>query len=305
MDRRCFLAALVIAMLLPDVPALRHQSGPAAFGSPGAQGSGRVSVRVQPPARVDVVLFSANAAGRVLTTTNQKGEGTIEAAAVVTLGRLDVIEETCGARRRVLLVAPNEKPAAERSCSRRSIGSFASATDNTLEINLFTPLPRPVAIPEPPANQPLAAAGRATPPPAREQPAQKPVTAAGVGCPAGAALIGPKLDLPSGGAAFEEAASLSECTYKGIVDTNAWRYFKVSLAIGQTLKVIARSRDTTAYPQSLHLRLHGPNGGQVGAGSMDRASSILEMTYTAKEAGFAYLAIWGVARDAAFQISLQ
>jgi hypothetical protein len=259
---------------------------------------------VQPPAAVDVVLFSADATGRVLTTTNQKGEGTIDAAALSRLGRLDVIEETCGARRRVLLVAPNGRGADDRSCSRRSIGSFSSATDKTLAVDLFTPLPRPVAIPDAPAAQPVAVAPRPAPTPAPQSSPQKPVAAAGVACPAGAGLIGPKLDLPSGGATFEEAMSLSACTYTGLADVKEWRYFKVSLATGQALKVIARSRDTSASA-GLYLRMHGPNGGRVGEVSTEQPSAILEMTYTAKEAGFAYLAIWGVARDTAFQIAVQ
>jgi hypothetical protein len=153
-------------------------------------------------------------------------------------------------------------------------------------------LDRPPTIPDPPT-------------PAQAQPAQKPVTAGATACPAGAGLIGPKLDLPPGGNTFEEAPLLIPCTYKGLEDPKGWTYFKVSLVSGQTLKVTARTRDSNVWPRSLWVRLHGSNGGQVGENSTQGASAILEIGYTVKEPGFAYLAVADVVRDVAFQISIQ
>jgi hypothetical protein len=150
-------------------------------------------------------------------------------------------------------------------------------------------LDRPPTIPDPPT-------------PAQAQPAQKPVTAGATACPAGAGLIGPKLDLPSGGASFEEAVLLSACTYRGLEDSEGWKYFKMSLGSGQTLKVTARTRDSNGW---LNLRLHGPNGGSAGEKGTPYASAILELAYKATESGFAYLAVSGAVRVAAFQISVQ
>ena len=141
------------------------------------------------------------------------------------------------------------------------------------------------------------------PPPAQAPPAQKPATAGATACPAGAGLVGPKLDLPSGGRSFEEAVLLSACTYKGLEDTKGWEYFKVSLASGQTLTVTARTRD--GMGGYLSLRLHGPDGGQIGERYTDGASTILALAYKAAEPGFAYPAVSGLVRDGAFQISIK
>lgn len=165
-------------------------------------------------------------------------------------------------------------------------------------------LSRPPLIPEPPAPAPVQPAGAQTPTGrGAAQPAQKPATAGNAACPAGAGLIGPKLDLPPGGNTFEEAVLLSPCTYKGLEDAKGWMYFKVSIASGQTLKVTARTRD--ANKGYLSLRLHGPNGGQIGEKYTDGSSTILEMSYKAAATVFAYPAVTGSVRDGAFQISIE
>ena len=294
MHQRSQQCTLVAAMVLMWAP-VRAQSAPS------------VPVNVQPAGAVQIVLVSSNAAEKVLTTTDQKGQGSIDGVVLAALGRLEVIEESCGPRKRVLLVASNGKVAAGAGCSTRPIGTFASGTDRTLKAELFTPLPRPAAIPDPaqakPSTPPTQPAERA---PSSQKPTA-PVTSALAGsCPPGAGLVGSKLDLPVGGDTFETATLLSPCVYKGLEDANAWKYFKVSIASGQTLKVTARSRDSNfAYPRFLYLRLHGPNGGRVGENSTADPSTIIELEYKATESGFAYLAVADVVRDVAFQISTQ
>jgi hypothetical protein len=120
-------------------------------------------------------------------------------------------------------------------------------------------------------------------------------------------MVGPKLDLPPGGNTFEEAVLLSAWTYRGLADTEerSWKYFRLSVAKEQTLKVSARTRDTRSHPSHLHLRLHGPNGGRVGETSSGEPSTILELEYKVTESGFAYLAVADVVNGAAFQISIQ
>ena len=119
-------------------------------------------------------------------------------------------------------------------------------------------------------------------------------------------MIGPKLDLPPGGNAFEDAPLLSQCVFKGLQDVEkGWQYYKLSVEKGQTLKVAARIRDSGFnYPNKLWLRLHGPRGGQVGEKSVGEASTIFEMEYKAAESGFAYVAISGIVRDAAFEFAI-
>jgi len=295
MYQRSQHCALVAAMVLVGAP-VRAQSAPS------------VPVNVQPAGAVQIVLVSSNAAEKVLTTTDQKGQGSIDGAVVAKLGSLDMIEESCGSRKRVLLVASNGKVADRAGCSKRSIGTFVSGTDRTLKAELFTPLPRPATIPDP------AQAKPSTPPiqPAESAPSsQKPtaaITSAPAGaCPSGAGLIGPKLDLPEGGKTFEEAPLLRECAYRGLkdVESGQWIYYKVSLVNGQVLKVTARTRDTYFYPRQLYLRLHGPNGGRVGDTSSNESSTILELQYKAGESGFAYLAVADVVGGTALQISIQ
>jgi hypothetical protein len=118
-------------------------------------------------------------------------------------------------------------------------------------------------------------------------------------------MVGPKLNLPPGGTAFEEAPLLSQCTFKGLQDVEkGWQYYKLSVEKGQTLKAAARTRDTELQT-NLWVRLHGPKGGQIGEWSISTGSTILEMEYKAAESGFAYVAVSGVVRDAAFEFSIQ
>jgi hypothetical protein len=58
--------------------------------------------------------------------------------------------------------------------------------------------------------------------------------------------------------------------------------------------------------ERLHVRLHGPNGGQVGEGkAVSEPSQTCELEYKAEESGFAFVSVRWVVRDAAFQISVQ
>jgi hypothetical protein len=310
MNLRPLQRALVVARLPAATTALALAANWHLVGSIAliAQSVPFVSVNVQPPAPVQIVLFSADAAEKVLTTTNQKGEGTIDGGALGNLGQLNVFEETCGPRKRVLLVAPHSKVPEARQCERRAIGSFTSGRDKTLKAELFTALPRAATIPDPAPSQPAAAAQRPGTNAAATQAARPPVTATtSQPCPPGAGLIGPKLDLPPGGNTFEEAVLLSACTYRGLADTEGgrWKYFKLSVAKEQTLKVTARTRDTWDRYQSLHLRLHGPNGASVGEQASNQASTILELDYKASESGFVYLAVADLVNGAAFQVSIQ
>ncbi len=278
-----------------------------------AQGGRSVSVTVQPPAAIQIVLFAAGADGKPLTTTDQTGKGSFDSSAVMNLGNLAINEETCKDRRRVLLVASNAKAPQNRECKTTQLGTFAGSKDVVLTVRLsgsFTAAIGAVPIPEPPPVKP------STPPVQRAESAastQKPtaaVTSAAAGsCPPGAGMIGPKLDLPEGGKSFEEAPVLSECTYRGLKDTEGgeWRYFKVTVGNGQTLKVTARTRDSNfdTLRRSLYIRLHGPDGGSVAEKASNQPSAIFELEYKAKESGFAYLAVADVVGNAALRISIQ
>ena len=261
-----------------------------------------VAVSVDPPTSIEIVLYAPGASEKVLAKTERTGKASFEASVLQNLGTLEVIEESCGEQTRVLLLAANAQAQQGRNCRRRAIGKFAG-TDTALSIKLqsseFIKLGRPPTIPDPPTPAQAQAQAR---------PVQTPATVGAAACPAGAGLIGPKLDLPSGGNTFEDAALLSACTYKGLEDTKQWKYFKVSLMSGQTLKITVRTRDSNigvGIGRYLSLRLHGAAGGNVGEKASAEASAILTMEYKAPESGFAYLAVHDVVRDSAFQISLQ
>jgi hypothetical protein len=139
-----------------------------------AQGGRSVSVTVQPPAALQIVLFSAGADGKALTTTDQSGKGSFDSSAVANLGTLTINEETCKDRRRVLLVASSAKAPQNRDCRTTQIGTFVGGKDVVLNARLSTnftkaigaePIPEPTAppSPQPPAATQQAGAKPATP----------------------------------------------------------------------------------------------------------------------------------------------
>ncbi len=121
-------------------------------------------------------------------------------------------------------------------------------------------------------------------------------------CPSGAGLIGPKLDLPPGGDAFETAPLLAPCVYKGMLDSESSQYYKFSLQAGQTLKIVMRSRDMSGYAAVLSLSLHGPNGGVISGYSTSSESTVTEpLEYKADESGAVYVSVHGALRESAFE----
>ena len=288
-----------------------------ALGSPGsAQTPPNVSVSVQPPGVVQIVLVAANAAETVLTTTDQRGQGSIESRALAKLGRLEVIDDTCGDRKRVLLVASSGRAAVRAGCRPRPIGFFTPGSNGTLKAELFTPLPRPAAIPDVPVREPAAAPQRATASPAQPPAVRSPAPPAATAgpCPPGASMVGAKLDLPAGANSLEKAPLLVPCVYRGVEDTepDRWRYYRVQVEKGQTLKVTARMRDAELPPRPrsfgdlLFVRVHDTNGGVVGSvKSIGEASGITQLEYKAVESGAAFVSMSWVVRDAAFLVSVQ
>jgi hypothetical protein len=321
MCQRPLQFTLVVAMLLAGSPVFEATTGDSVGPSLVviAQSVSSVPVTVQPPTPVDIVLFSADATGKVLTTTNQKGEGTIDGGALGNLGRLEMIEETCGPRKRVLLVAPKSKAPEGRQCELRKIGSFASGQDKALKAELFTALPRAAAIPDPPPSQPVASAQKTSAPPAAPAVHTPATTAkAGSSCPPGASMVGAKLDLAPEANSFEKAPLLVPCVYRGTEDTNQneWKYYRIQVEAGQTVKITARLRDADlpprpslpnfgGYLQLLHIRLHDSNVGQVGqTQTVSEPSETCELEYKFKESGSVFVSMRWVVRDAAFLISV-
>jgi hypothetical protein len=307
---------LIVAMLLVGSPAFEMPATGYTVDSGlvlMAQSVAPVSVNVQPPKAIEIVLFSAGATGKVLTTTDRDGQGNIDGAALANLGRLDVIEETCGPRTRVLLVASNGKATDAAQCNRQSIGSFASGQDKTLKAELFRPLPRAATIPDPPASQPGVAAQRGAASPAPAQPGRTAATA-GQPCPPGASMVGAKLDLSPDADSFEKAPLLVPCVYRGVADTDKdrWLYYKFQVAKGQTLKVTTRLRDSELPPirysddSRLFVRLHDANGGQIGKTcSIQQGSATCVQEAKAEESGVVFVSMLWTVRDAAFLISIQ
>jgi tetratricopeptide (TPR) repeat protein len=125
-------------------------------------------------------------------------------------------------------------------------------------------------------------------------------------CPADAGLIGPKLDLPAGGETFETATLLVPCVYKGLTDTESgqWRYYKLSVARGHTLKVVMRTRDANA--SGITVRLHGPNGGTLAGYTAGGESTVTNpLEYKAEEPAVVFVSVQGGVRGSAFEISTQ
>ena len=125
-------------------------------------------------------------------------------------------------------------------------------------------------------------------------------------CPSGAALIGPKLDLPPGGESFEAATSLVPCVYKGILDTQSeqWQYYKLSVPRGRTLQVVMRTRDADSV--STDIRLHGPDGGALGGYTAFGDSSVTKpLEYKADDPAVVFVSVSGGVRGSAFDISIR
>ena len=124
-------------------------------------------------------------------------------------------------------------------------------------------------------------------------------------CPPGAGLVGPKLDLPPGGDTFETAPVLAPCAYIGVMDSDKsqWAYYRFALQPAQTLKVAMRSRDSDA--KYIHMRLHGPNGGELGNYYTYDASAVTKpLEYKAEESGNAYVSMAGGVRGSAFEFAI-
>jgi len=125
-------------------------------------------------------------------------------------------------------------------------------------------------------------------------------------CPADAGLIGPKLDLPPGGDAFETAPLLVPCVYNGIADTagEAWVYYKLSVPAGTTINVIMRTRDVDV-PWT-YLRLHGPNGASLGGyHTADESVATTPIEYKAEKSEAVYVSVKGGLRGSAFEFSVR
>jgi tetratricopeptide (TPR) repeat protein len=125
-------------------------------------------------------------------------------------------------------------------------------------------------------------------------------------CPSNAGLIGPKLDLPPGGDTFETATLLLPCVYKGLTDTEngQWRYYKIAVRSGQTLKVVMRTGDVN--PSSAAIRLHGPDGASLGTVYGYLGSSLTKpLEFKAAEPAVAYVGVTGGVRGAAFDFSVR
>jgi hypothetical protein len=115
-------AATAIAVLLPGLAA--------------AQGPQSALVSIQPAASLDVVLFDAANAGKVVARTDARGKGTIQVAALLNIGKLAVVDETCTDGTRVLLVSEGTQVPSEEGCHHRRIGAFWPGRDNVLQVKL-------------------------------------------------------------------------------------------------------------------------------------------------------------------------
>jgi hypothetical protein len=283
-----------------------------------------VPVSIQPAAAVEVILFAPGGDGKVLTTTDQNGKGSFDSSFLTNLGSLTINEETCKTRRRVLLVASTAKAPQNRDCRTTQIGTFAAAKDVVLNARLsgsFTPAIGAVPIPEPAQATPSSAVVQPTPAPPQAQTARPPVAgpttdavAAARPCPPGVSMVGAKLDLSPDADSFEKAPLLVPCVYRGVEDTDPdrWKYYKLEIKAGQTLRVTARLRDSELPPRPnfgtgnrLFVRVHDGKGGVSEVQAIPEASGICELEYKAKESGFAFVSVSWVVRDAAFQISVQ
>jgi hypothetical protein len=122
MQKRSAFTSVLAALLLSSGTAAQTQQS--------------VPVRVQPAAALDVVLFSAANAGKVLATTAPDGRGSFDIAEVANLGKLAVIEERCPDRTRLLLVAADTQAPNAQKCRRRTVGAFWWGQDKALNAQL-------------------------------------------------------------------------------------------------------------------------------------------------------------------------
>jgi hypothetical protein len=126
-------------------------------------------------------------------------------------------------------------------------------------------------------------------------------------------MVGVKLDLAADADTFEKAPLVLPCVYRGVEDTDKdkWRYYKLQIEKGQTLKVTARLRDSELpglnYGEyRLYVRVHDGNGGVIGdVCRVWQASEACEKEYKAAESGFSFVSMRWTVRDAAFLISIQ
>jgi hypothetical protein len=126
-------------------------------------------------------------------------------------------------------------------------------------------------------------------------------------CPSDAGLIGPKLDLPPGGETFETATLLVPCVYKGVTDTknDQWRYYKLAVPRGKTLRVVMRTREEGDAPRT-DIRLHGPDGASLSGYYAYGGSVLTEpIEFKADEPAFVYVGVNGGVRSSAFGFSLR
>ncbi|HEX9368522.1 MAG TPA: hypothetical protein VF921_17970 [Vicinamibacterales bacterium] len=108
-----------------------------AFGSlPSAQGGQSVPINVQPASAVDVVLFSAANAGKVVASTGSDGKGTLDILKLANLGKIAVVEEKCPDRTRVLLVASDGREPDSKDCRKKRVGVFWVGRDTALNVTL-------------------------------------------------------------------------------------------------------------------------------------------------------------------------
>jgi len=101
-----------------------------------AQGRQSVPVSIQPPAAVDVVLFAAMNAGKVLTTTDANGKGSFDVADLLNLGKLDVVKDECADKVRVLLVRHGVGTPDSQDCRKRRLGAYWPGHDPDLNVRL-------------------------------------------------------------------------------------------------------------------------------------------------------------------------
>ena len=126
-------------------------------------------------------------------------------------------------------------------------------------------------------------------------------------------MVGAKLELPTDAETFEQAPLLLPCAYRGVADTDKakWKYYKLQIEKGQTLKVTSRLRDSELPDLGdrefrLYVRVHDGNGGLIGNGcAIWKASERCEQEYKAAESGFAFVSMRWIVRDAAFLVSIQ
>jgi hypothetical protein len=301
-------SALVVAILSASV---------------AAQGGRAVSVTIEPPTAIEILLFLAGMDGKLLTTTNRSGKGSFDSSTLGNAGALTVAEQSCGERKSVLLVASNAKVPESRGCQAKVIGTFAAGKDTVLNAKLSSNIKEAIGailIPEPaqPAAPPIAAQrGANSPQPQLVRPAA--TTNGARPCPPGTSMVGAKLDLQPDADSFEKAPLLLPCAYRGVEDTgpDKWIYYKVQIDKGQTLKVTARLRDSDlpnrpvlpnfgGYLERLTIRLHSTNGGVVGQNkSVSEPSQTCELEYKFEESGFAFVSMRWTVRDAALQIAVQ